>query len=219
MTNEIKMIVAARRGASMSREALFDQWEHAHAPFVARHAEPERYLITFFEGRVDGSESPYDGLVEMWFRDREHSDAWYHGSQRGSDGFGEFTDSSVGFRLATTEYLMVDGDENRDNEKVIYLVKRRSDVLPAQFFHHWREIHAPNVRAGVERTDGCLRYTVSHANLGEVGTYDGVAEIWWRDDEARQRGLEGVEEDGFGRLIDRDSTVVLLGHEFAVVEQ
>ena len=217
MANEIKSIAGVRHGASTTREALFAQWEHAHASFVARHAEPERFRITFFEGRADGSESPYDGLAELWFRDRGHSDAWYGGSQRGADGFGAFTDSGRDFRLETTEYLMVDGDENRDHEKVVYLVKRRSDVPPAEFFHHWREIHAPNVRAGVERTDGCLRYAVSHANLGVVGPYDGVAEIWWRDAEARQRGLEGVEDDGFSGLIDHDSTIVLVGHEFAVV--
>ena len=186
---------------------------------MARHAEPDRYRVTFFESRADGSPSPYDGLAELWFRDREHLDAWYgEESQRGADNFNELVDSDGCFRLITTEYVMVDGDASRESEKVVYLVKRRDDVSSADFFRHWREVHAPNVRAAVERTEGCLRYAISHAVAGERGAYDGIAEIWWRDGEARRRGLQGVEDDGFGRLTDPNSIEVLVGHEFAVVE-
>lgn len=213
----IKSIAGVRRRDGVTREQLFDHWEHGHAPFVARHAEPERYRVTFFDAAADGTLPPYDGLAELWFRDREHMDAWFHGSKRGSDGFGKLTEGGAGFRMLTSEYPVVEAAVAREQEKAVYLVKRREEVDPAQFFAHWRDVHAPNVAAGVERTEGCIRYAISLADLGEPGGFDGVAEIWWRDTEARLRGLEGVEDDGFGQLIDPLATFQLVGHEIAVV--
>lgn len=214
----IKSIAGVRRRDGVTREQLRERWEHTHAPFVVEHANPAHYRVTFFDGTADDAPARYDGLAELWFRDRAHRDAWFAGPTRGTDGFGEFTDGAGGFRMITSEHVIVDGDVSRADEKVVYLLKRRADVPPERFFALWLDIHAPNVRAGVERTDGCLRYVISHADLGEPGDFDGVAEIWWRDAAARQRGLQGVEADGFGDLIDAEATVVLLGHEFTVVD-
>jgi hypothetical protein len=157
-------------------------------------------------------------MVAMWFRDDHHYDAWFgEGTQRGNDGFFDVLEPGAGASLKTTENVVVDGEASQDSEKVVYFVKRGAHVTTDALFAHWRDRHAPNVAAAVERTEGCLRYVISHADLGVAGSYDGIAEIWWSSAEARRAGLQGVEDDGFGALIDREQTVTIAGSERPIV--
>ena len=159
---EIKTIGGFRRREGSTREALYERWQEQHAPYVMEHAEPEHYRITLIEGRADGSESPYDGLAELWFRDEAHRQTWVgEGSTRWGDGFNDALEPGAGFALVTTEQVIVDGDVPTDAHKIVYLIRRRADVAQGDFLRHWREIHAPNVASGVERTEGCLRYAIS----------------------------------------------------------
>ncbi|MDP6605461.1 MAG: hypothetical protein QF664_04275 [Dehalococcoidia bacterium] len=156
--------------------------------------------------------------MAMWFRDDHHYDAWFgEGTQRGNDGFFDVLEPGAGASLKTTENVVVDGEASQDSEKVVYFVKRGAHVTTDALFAHWRDRHAPNVAAAVERTEGCLRYVISHADLGVAGSYDGIAEIWWSSAEARRAGLQGVEDDGFGALIDREQTVTIAGSERPIV--
>src|SRR5438093_1450139 len=66
----IKIVAAIRRRAGVTREALINHWETVHAPNVVRHTSPERYALTYFDQDYDGAAPPYDGLAELWFRDR-----------------------------------------------------------------------------------------------------------------------------------------------------
>ena len=212
---EIKTIGGLRRRDGSTREALYERWQQQHAPYVMKHAEPEHYRITLFEGHADGSESPYDGLAELWFRDEAHRQTWVgEGSARGGDGFNEALKPGAGFALVTTEHVIVDGEVPPDAHKVVYLIRRRADVAHADFLRHWREIHAPNVASCVERTEGCLRYAISLCGDPD-GVYQGAAEVWWRDSVARRGGLQGMKRDGFGDLIE--TMEFLVGREVVIV--
>ena len=211
---EIKTIGGFRRREGSTREALYERWQEQHAPYVMEHAEPEHYRITLIEGRADGSESPYDGLAELWFRDEAHRQTWVgEGSTRWGDGFNDALEPGAGFALVTTEQVIVDGDVPTDAHKIVYLIRRRADVAQGDFLRHWREIHAPNVASGVERTEGCLRYAISPGSDPDA-VYHGAAEVWWRDRAALQGGLQGVERDGFGDLIE--TMEVLVGREVVI---
>ncbi len=211
---EIKTIGGLRRRDGSTREALYERWQQRHAPYVTKHAAPEHYRITLLEGRADGSESPYDGLAELWFRDDAHRQGWVgEGSPRGGDGFNDALEPGAGFALVTTEHVIVDGEVPPDAHKIVYLIRRRADVGHAEFLKHWREVHAPNVAGGVERTEGCLRYAISLSGDPD-SVYHGAAEMWWSDSAARQGGLLGVEPDGFGDLIE--AMELLVGREIVI---
>jgi hypothetical protein len=215
---EIKSVGILRRRQGLSREALFERWQTEHAPFVAENGKPARYRITLFGEQADGSEPAYDGLAEMWWRDEQHYDSWFGDhAPRGVDGFSDVLEPGAGGALKASEHVIVDGAVTAQSEKVVYFVKRREDVPPDDFFAHWRELHAPNVGAAVERTEGCERYAITHGDRGVDGAYDGLAEIWWSNGEAREAGLQGVEDDGFGALIETARTVVIVGREQVIV--
>jgi hypothetical protein len=214
---EVKTISGLKRGGDISREALYELWQQRHAPYVREHAVPEHYRITLVDSRIDGAASPLDGLAELWFRDDAHRASWFdEGSARGGDGFGKALEPGAGFGLVTSELVVVDGDTPLDAVKVTFLVRRKPEVPQAELFRHWRDVHAPNFGAAVERTDGALRYVISHSTSKD-GPYDGTAEVWWRDEAARREGLNGFTGDGFTNLVDTTLSTILLGHEVVIV--
>lgn len=218
MGSMIKSVGMLRGRRDLSREAFFERWQTRHAPFVAENGKPERYRITLFADQAGVADPAYDGLAEMWWRDEAHYDRWFGDpSPRGGDGFFDVLEPGAGGSLKTSEYVIVDGEVTAESEKVVYFVTRKADVPVDEFFAHWRGVHAPNIGNAVDRTAGCQRYAISHGNLGVTGSYDGLAEIWWSSAEARQAGLQGVEDDGFGALIDAEQTIAIYGREQAIV--
>ncbi len=215
----MKWIVPVKRRLGVSRDELFDKWEHLHAPHVRDFAKPEQYRVTFFEAPPADSDPPFDGMTELWFRDWQHWARTFGDdapAERDADGFGQFI-APREFQLFTTEQVIVAGDVSRAHLKQVAFIRRRREVPLQQLLHAWRETHAPNVAAGIARTPGCLRYAISQADRGREGRMDGIAELWWADADALSAGLQGVEPDGFGDLLLADATIRLTGHEFVVV--
>lgn len=73
---------------------------------------------------------------------------------------------------------------------LIVCIKRRADLSPAQFSHHWREVHAPLLLACTPFSRHILRYEQFRmadrndgvaALFGAAGGYDGVAAITFAD--------------------------------------
>ena len=87
------------------------------------------------------------------------------------------------------------------------------------FYHYWLEDHAQKV-AGVAESIGAIRYVQSHTCLPEMnaelesgrGTqtaYDGITEVWFRDEEHMNAAMAtpaGVEAGRF--LVSDESTFI-----------
>jgi len=78
--------------------------------------------------------------------------------------------------------------------KLVYCLRRRTDVTPEHFYQYWRTTHADKVR-DVARAIGALRYVQSHTVEPAINqmllesrklapAYDGITEVWWESSEA-----------------------------------
>jgi uncharacterized protein (TIGR02118 family) len=77
----LKLVFCLRRRPELSREAFQRYWRETHAPLVKRHAEAlgiERY-VQVHAAHDDlgaalqasrGAPDAYDGVAELWWRDR-----------------------------------------------------------------------------------------------------------------------------------------------------
>jgi uncharacterized protein (TIGR02118 family) len=77
--------------------------------------------------------------------------------------------------------------------KLVYCLRRRADVDPAEFYRYWHDEHGPLVRSFAVAIRA-RRYIQSHtcaptlnemfqASRGLASPYDGITEVWW-DSEA-----------------------------------
>ena len=120
--------------------------------------------------------------------------------------------------------------------KLVFTIRRRSDMTREEFRRYWREQHAPLVRSHAD-TLHIRRYVQVHtletdlddalsAPRGSVPrAYDGVAELWWdsTDDlmaaystpEGQAAGAALLEDEG--RFIDLEQSRVWLGEENVVI--
>ncbi len=76
--------------------------------------------------------------------------------------------------------------------KMVFLVHRRSDLDSESFRKYWREIHAQIAR----KIPGLRKYIQHHALPSPDGSppaYDGIAEIWWDDQEAMEKAFASPE--------------------------
>jgi nucleoside triphosphatase len=77
--------------------------------------------------------------------------------------------------------------------KVVYAFRRRHDLSPEEFFTYWNDVHGP---LGA-RLPGLRRLVQSHTvNLPSdlrAGDYDGIAELWFDDEEALARARRSPE--------------------------
>lgn len=78
----VKLVFCLRRLPHLSREEFQTYWRERHAPLVARHAETLRiHRYVQLHTRADelnaglrasrGGPEEFDGIAELWWRDRE----------------------------------------------------------------------------------------------------------------------------------------------------
>jgi uncharacterized protein (TIGR02118 family) len=106
--------------------------------------------------------------------------------------------------------------------KLVYCLRRRSDVSPEAFRRYWLEEHGPRVR-GFANALGARKYVQSHTiatpmndlltgSRGMKPPYDGITELWWDGMEEFQRGLESPEGQAAGEdLLEDEATFIDLG--------
>lgn len=88
----IKRVTIMTRRPGMTREAFAEYWTNVHAPLLASHPAVKRLVINVtqefvrFSVRNEDLEDPLrsaivtrtpDGVVELWFEDRESMEAMY----------------------------------------------------------------------------------------------------------------------------------------------
>jgi uncharacterized protein (TIGR02118 family) len=103
--------------------------------------------------------------------------------------------------------------------KVIFCLKRRSDVSAEEFSRYWREEHGPLVRARAA-TLGIRRYIQCRPVLGpaasslaavrgSVERFDGVAELWFDDIGAiAGEGLDAAGRRAARALLEDEATFI-----------
>jgi len=115
--------------------------------------------------------------------------------------------------------------------KLVYCLRRRADVLPAEFNRYWREQHGPLV-TGFVATMRAVRYVQSHTldsdlndafrtSRGLAPAYDGITEVWWRSEddlrasmasEAGRQAYQALQDDE-ARFIDFSQSRVFMTRE------
>ena len=119
--------------------------------------------------------------------------------------------------------------------KLMFCLRRRPELSREEFHRYWREHHAPLVQR-VAPALGVRRYvqvrtTDSPANealrrpRGAPEPFDGVAELWWDDeeslaratatDEGRRAGRELLEDEA--RFIDLEQSPIWLANEDEII--
>ncbi|HZZ51467.1 MAG TPA: EthD domain-containing protein [Pseudonocardia sp.] len=78
--------------------------------------------------------------------------------------------------------------------KIVYVVRARSDIDPAEFYRYWLEEHAPKMRS-IAQTVGAIRYVQSHTietplsqpmvdSRNMSRPFEGITEVWFESTQA-----------------------------------
>lgn len=119
--------------------------------------------------------------------------------------------------------------------KLTFAVRRRDDIEPDEFHRYWREEHGPLVRS-LQPVLGIRRYVQSHrmetplndllrASRHALEPFDGVAELWWDDQDALATATSSPEGIAAGRtlledemrFIDLERSALWLGQETEII--
>lgn len=193
--------------------------EHVHAPHVVKIAKLERYRVTFFDPQDTHIDSGLDGMAELWFRDKCHFDTTV-GREAAleilADRFNEYADMGKGAWLSVTEHVNVDGHTHRDTTKLVYFVKRRSEIDRSHLDKYRLDVHIANVAAGIDSTPSAVRYRLDLVNPKRNMAYDSIGQPAFDSTDARFDDLQCFEPDGFGELVS--PLLASRGHELCIVD-
>lgn len=95
--------------------------------------------------------------------------------------------------------------------KLVYCVRRRADLSPADFYKYWHTQHAPKVK-GVAKAIGAVKYIQSHtcasdmnamlkASRGLKDPYDGITEVWWESEASMAAAISTPEGQAAMKLL------------------
>lgn len=121
--------------------------------------------------------------------------------------------------------------------KLVFVIRRRTDLAPEEFHRYWLEEHGPLARSLLESL-GARRYVQTHTMAtdmnaalaeprGTAVAYDGVAEIWWDSvdaliaaagSEEGQQANQTLTEDE-ARFIDFERSSIFLAEEHPILER
>ena len=118
--------------------------------------------------------------------------------------------------------------------KLVYCVRKRSDISDVEFRRYWLEEHGPRAR-GHAKAIGADRYVQSHTLDSEInqgfresrGTgpaYDGITEMWWADMGAFEKSLSSEAGIAAGmdllederRFVDAEASAIFLTEEHEI---
>lgn len=120
--------------------------------------------------------------------------------------------------------------------KLVYCIRRRSDVPEDEFRRYWLEEHGPLVRSVAEAIRA-RRYVQSHtahpdlnealtASRGAATPYDGITEVWFEGRESLTEGLASPEAQAAtkrlledeARFIDLTASTLFLTEEHDIFD-
>ena len=120
--------------------------------------------------------------------------------------------------------------------KLVFCIRKAKGISDAEFRRYWLEEHGPRVR-GHAAALGASRYVQSHtidtdlnaglqASRGARDPYDGITEVWWKDEPALQAGLATEAGRAAGldllederRFIDLEASSLFLTEEHEIFD-
>jgi uncharacterized protein (TIGR02118 family) len=121
--------------------------------------------------------------------------------------------------------------------KLVYCLRRRSDVPEEEFYRYWLNDHGPLVKGYAEAIKA-RKYVQSHTiapelndlfveSRGLAAPYDGITEVWWDDLESLQAGMASAAgkaahqalKDDEANLIDFGNSCVFMTEEHLIFER
>ena len=121
--------------------------------------------------------------------------------------------------------------------KLVFCVRKRSDISHEEFYDYWLNQHGPLVRSHSEALN-IRRYVQSHTTFVEAGEqiaaargmqrgYDGIAELWLDDLEAIQSSTNSeagraanialLKDEA--RFIDLEASTIFLTEEHTIIPE
>ncbi len=229
-----KMQYLIRRRRATSRDELIAHWFANHMPAVIERNRAMRaagqdgawhYTATLFseqfDGPADNGTLAWDGIAQLWYDAPLARPAQASGTVP-TDTFHEKVEPY--WPWATREWVFVDGTLPLNPPtlnppfpctrtgfiKQVSLVAARPGVTFDAMADHWLDIHAPNVRATLEKIGG-LRYAVSLSMDEAHAPFAGTAELWFPDRAAQAAFWDAIQPDGFQDFADPARTLRFLG--------
>jgi len=210
----IRLVFTLRRKPGMSLKQFQQYWRDIHGPLVAKHSTTLKILRYVqlhtlddplndqLAGARGKMESPYDGVAELWWENREMLAATFaNGAEQAAarelledeQRFIDLPNSPLWFAY---EYPQVNPNEEmvaREHSpllKLFFCLRSPADQSMEQAQLYWRTNHGPTIR-GVARGMRLLRYLQVHRYEDDlekslrqsrgtrVDPYIGHAEAWF----------------------------------------
>jgi uncharacterized protein (TIGR02118 family) len=100
--------------------------------------------------------------------------------------------------------------------KLVYVIRKRDDVTPQNFYKYWLENHGPLVRS-FAKAIRARKYVQSHTIEPELNrrlaesrgmgpAYDGITEVWWDKVEDLNSGMGTPEAQAAARALIEDES-------------
>ncbi len=114
--------------------------------------------------------------------------------------------------------------------KLVYVIKRRPDMTPREFYTRWLDGHAPLVKEVADDINA-VRYIQSHTmdtpvnqqladSRGMPPAYDGITEVWWNSMEDLVAGMSTPEgREAMARLLEDEKDFIDFEKSYLFVTQ
>jgi hypothetical protein len=226
---QLKLFSLLPRRPDISEEQFHNHWSTVHRDHALRIKSLRRYvqLHRTQESLPGFPPSIFDGVPEVWLDDlataaglgKDPDFTEYAGKDEPN-----FIDMVRRDGLITTEGMRLPGPPiHRDTKLVkgLILLGKRGDVTREDFALWWHEGFGTLV---LDAVPNLVRYVqclpLPEAYPENQQSYDGVAELWWTDDESIGKASEGLIALA-GSLQDTpatlDRTASLVGRELRVI--
>ncbi len=255
----IRLTFVLRRNPSMTRDEFQHYWKNNHGPLVASFASTLdilRYVQVHTVGSAvapaDGPrgqmEEPYDGVAELWWRNRDALLAASSSPAGQAAGAALLEDERKFIDLPRSplwlnhEYPQVNptpenivASERNAIVKLHYPLRAKAGMTEAEAQFYWRTNHGPIIRSYAPAIN-ILRYVQVHRQPDElegalraargttVDSYMGHAELWYdRGLQAAQTpeaaaGARAAAEDE-AKFIDFARSTIFFGKENVVIDR
>ncbi len=100
--------------------------------------------------------------------------------------------------------------------KLVYCIRRRSDIPADEFYRYWLKEHGPKVKSVASKI-GALKYVQSHTMMPEMNAlfkqsrgladgYDGITEVWFESEAALTQALGSADGIAAAQMLVEDET-------------